>query len=205
MKRRACGVWLVVGAVLAVQATALRSQEQPARSPTGPQYNNKGELLRPGDFRTWVFVGANLGLQYKKEQPDTPKAKEQTKGPIGDFHNVYINPEAYEHYLKTGTFPDGTVLIMDVYEAKERDPQDIVSKGFYPGKAKQIEVAVKNSKRPDGSKADWAYYVFPQGQASAKAAPDAACYQCHKQHAQVDNVWVQFYPTLRPPMKTPGE
>jgi WD40 repeat protein len=199
VKTSFAGILLCAGAVVVCQATALHAQGQPAPSTTGPQYNKQGELLRPGDFRTWVFVGANIGLQYKKELADTaPKEKEGAKGPIGDFHNVYINPEAYEQYLKTGKFSDGTMLIMDVYEAKERDPQDIVAKGLYPGQHKQIEVAVKNSKRPDGSKTDWAYYVFPQGRASAKAAADAACYQCHKQHAQVDNVWVQFYPTLRP-------
>ena len=33
----------------------------------------------------------------------------------------------------------------------------------------------------------------------AKARPDADCFQCHLKHASKDNVWVQFYPTLRDP------
>jgi hypothetical protein len=32
---------------------------------------------------------------------------------------------------------------------------------------------------------------------SAKAHEDVECYDCHKAHAHPDNVWVQFYPTLR--------
>jgi hypothetical protein len=32
---------------------------------------------------------------------------------------------------------------------------------------------------------------------SVKAHRDNECYQCHRQHADVDNVWVQFYLTLR--------
>jgi hypothetical protein len=32
---------------------------------------------------------------------------------------------------------------------------------------------------------------------SAKAHEDSECYDCHKAHARPDNVWVQFYPTLR--------
>jgi hypothetical protein len=63
---------------------------------------------------------------------------------------------------------------------------------------------VKNSARPDGSKTPWAYYSFtnrtaPNGPplATAKAQPDANCYDCHLKHADRDNVWVQFYPTLR--------
>src|SRR5262245_37854742 len=104
---------------VALQAAPLPSQGQPPRPVTGPQYNDKGELLRPTDYRTWVFVGSNIGLQYKKDAPaKAPKEKDQYKAtPIGNFHNVYINPEAYEHYVKTGKFPDRTVLVMDVYEA----------------------------------------------------------------------------------------
>jgi hypothetical protein len=56
---------------------------------------------------------------------------------------------------------------------------------------------VKNSARPDGSKTDWAYYDFGLDRQSAKAFPDKACYDCHVEHAAADNVWVQFYPTLR--------
>jgi len=63
---------------------------------------------------------------------------------------------------------------------------------------------VKNSQRPDGSKTVWAYYmfssgVFPSGSGSAPAQPDSACYQCHLEHANDDNVWVQFYPVLQRP------
>ena len=199
MKRRFAIVLCFMFAMVALLASLWPSGDPKLKAKNGPQYNDKGELKRPMDFRTWVFVGANIGLQYRKEAPaTTEREKERHKdAKIGDFHNVYINPEAYEHYARTGKFPDKTLLVMDVYEAKEREPQNIVSKGFFPGAEQQIEVAVKNSKRPDGSKTDWAYYVFPKNQATAKAFPDAACYQCHKKHADDDNVWVQFYPTLR--------
>jgi hypothetical protein len=33
--------------------------------------------------------------------------------------------------------------------------------------------------------------------ASSPAFPDAACESCHHAHASLDDVWVQFYPTLR--------
>jgi acetyl esterase/lipase len=156
-------------------------------------------LKRPGDHRAWVFVGSNIGIQYRKDVSETtdPEKVRRKEKEIGDFHNVYINPQAYEHYTRTGKFPDKTMLVMDVYEAKDKEPKNIVSKGYFPGNQLHVEVAVKNSKRPDGSKTDWAYYAFPPNQPTAKAFPDSACYQCHLQHADDDNVWVQFYPTLR--------
>jgi hypothetical protein len=183
----------------------------PARAlPRGPQYDEKGDLKRPEGFQTWVFVGANIGLSYRKDSTESvgaglkpaPQLDPSYGTKLGNFHNVFVQPEAYDHYLKTGRFPDLTMLVMDVYEAKERDGKGIVSKGLFPGERRSVEVAVKNSKRPDGSKTDWAYYAFERPtQRTAKAFPDSACYDCHRQHADVDNVWVQFYPILRTPDK----
>jgi hypothetical protein len=205
--------WIGLLVLSAVASTAgLTANTQPPPAPqvqsAEPQYDAKGDLKRPADFRTWVFVGANIGLQYHKDVPaTTPRETDRRKdsGP-GEFHNVYIRPEYYERFLKTGQFPDLTVLIMDVYEAKERDAKGIVSKGLFPGSQRRFEVAVKNSKRPDGSKTDWAYYAFnPPTKETAAAFADAACYDCHRKHADADNVWVQFYPTLRPAEKQPGK
>ena len=82
-----------------------------------------------------MFVGANIGLRYHKDVPDTkPREQDRPKNDKpGEFHNVYIRPEAYEHYLKTGKFPDLTVLVMEVFEAKERDAKGIVSAASSPG------------------------------------------------------------------------
>ena len=195
----------------ALCATGVHSDEpqKPQKSPLGakpdtrtatvPLYNDKGELKLPVDFQTWVFVGANMGLEYRgaaaNEAPPEKEAGKEVK--IGNFHNVYINPEAYEHYKKTGAFPEQAILVLDIYHAEQGDPKSIVSEGLFPGRHKEIAVAVKNSARPDGSKTDWAYYDFPPDQTTARAFPDKACYDCHLQHADEDNVWTQFYPILR--------
>jgi hypothetical protein len=177
----------------------VRSPTSQSSQSTAPQYNDKGELKLPADFQTWVFVGANMGLEYRdaaaKEAPPEEEAGKNVK--VGNFHNVYINPEAYEHYKKTGTFPEQTVLVLDIYQAERGEPKSIVSEGLFPGRHKEIAVAVKNSARPDGSKTDWAYYDFPPDQTTSRAFPDKACYDCHLEHADEDNVLTQFYPTLR--------
>ena len=179
------------------QSKAMLQKVSPS---TEPQYDAMGHLKRPTDFQTWVFVGANIGLQYRKDLPETTQ-REQGRhqgAKIGDFHNIYVRPESYASYLKTGKFPEMTVLVMDVYESKEKDKENVVVNGLFPGDQRRIEVAVKNSKRPDGAKTNWAYYEFdPPTQPTAKAFPDSACYDCHRKHASVDNVWVQFYPILR--------
>lgn len=188
-----------LGAVRAVSdAPVAPTGASAERAEADPRYKGN-ELIRPDGYRTWVFVGANIGLRYRKGDPTiTPReADRNTKDKMGDFHNVYINPKGYEKFKQTGRFPEGTVLVMDVYQAQDREPKNIVAGGFFPGDQQEIEVAVKDSKRPDGAKEEWAYYIFPLDKKTAAARPKAACYDCHLKHASTDNVWVQFYPTLR--------
>jgi hypothetical protein len=173
--------------------------EKPKAAPESePRYENK-ELLRPEGFRTWVFVGANIGLRYRKDDKGTPP-RESDRRPdtdIGDFHNVYINPRAYEQFKKTGVFPEGTMLVMDVFKSKARDDKGILEKGFFPAEHREFEVAVKNSARPDGAPEPWAYYAFGKDQRTSAPMRKQSCYDCHLKNAKTDNVWVQFYPTLR--------
>ncbi|MBS0263775.1 MAG: cytochrome P460 family protein [Planctomycetes bacterium] len=201
---------LILGILVLGSMTAItRSQERTTASsrttaetpsaPLAPQYTESGELKLPEDFSTWVFVGSNLGIEYRDDSApaDAPEKADTSHLKSANFHNVYLNPEAFRHFQKTGEFPDKTVLILDVYKAEEGAPKSVVSRGLFPGKRQEIAVAVKNSARPGGVKANWAYYDFPPDQKTAKPFPEKACYDCHLQHAQTDNVWVQFYPTLR--------
>ena len=194
------------GLTLRVVAT---DDPAPASTATKPQYDEKGALIAPGDFRTWIFVGADLSPRYKSPLPDPEAKKDQcaaivnendNAGP-GAFHNIYINPESYRAYLKTGQFPDPTMLAMEVFDAEERDAKGVLASGQFEGQRTSIEVAVKDSRRPGGG-VPWAYYAFDldeQGKPSrpARAREDRSCYNCHLKHASVDNVWVQFYPVLR--------
>ena len=127
-----------------------------------------------------------------------------TRASQQQFHNIYINPEAYAYFLANKEFPDKTVLVMDVFTAPNRDPGNVLTAGFYNGKQIGLQVAVKNLNRPDGKTTPWAYYTLknpfepsPVMAPSAKAHEDVECYDCHKAHARPDNVWVQFYPVLR--------
>ncbi|HUI95889.1 MAG TPA: cytochrome P460 family protein [Xanthobacteraceae bacterium] len=170
-----------------------------------PHYTDTGNLVRPENFHGWIFVGSNLGLGYNTElAANTPRERSR----LGEYHNIYLAPEAYAAYAQTRTFPDKTVLVMDVYGARTKEPRGIVDKGSFNGPSFGIEVAVKNKMRPDGKTTDWAYYDFTDRSgngrfpSNVKAQDDSQCYACHKAHAGVDNVWVQFYPVLRD-MKNP--
>lgn len=114
----------------------------------------------------------------------------------GEFHDVYIRPESYAEYARTGKFPEKTVLVLAVYP-----PEDKVSPakaGYFEGDLEGMAAAVKDHERfPEG----WAYFNFGESgglKEKASANPKQMCFSCHQQHAADDNVFVQFYPILRP-------
>jgi Cytochrome P460 len=182
-------------------ATTVRSQ-----SNTTPQYTPGGELVTPSGFETWVFVGSNLGLAYKHELPVTT-AKESAQADARVFHNIYINPEAYAYFKEKHEFPELTMLVMEIFTASDKEPKNVLSAGVYNDQRIGLQVAVKDSTHPSKpSNSPWAYYIPQDWQddknhhpllPSSEAFGSASCESCHKDHASMDHVWVQFYPTLR--------
>lgn len=163
----------------------------PDEQNTGPRYDSTGALLRPENFETWVFVGSSTGLTYESAI--------QAKGP-GNFHDVYLRPESYREYARTGKFPEKTVLVLALYP-----PNDKVSPakgGYFEGDLAGMAAAVKDHDHfPEG----WAYFNFgeaPNLKDKATANPKQTCYSCHNEHAADDNVFVQFYPILRSIMQS---
>ena len=149
-----------------------------------PKYDDTSALLRPEGYREWIFVGSNLGIGYTEGNTQE-----------GSFKNIYIQPEMYKAYKKTGKFPDKTMLVMEVFTPGEKLAP--AKSGKFEDKFRGIEVALKDeAKFPE----KWAYFNFigERGQlAKAKAFPKESCWNCHNEHAKVDNVFVQFYPALR--------
>ena len=193
----------------AVGATALcftlAASGPPAQSQSSdePRYDTSGgDLLLPSGFDTWVFVGSNLGLSYTPDAATAASAPPR-RAPRQEFHNVSINKAAYDYFSVNGRFPERTVLVMQVFEAADKEPRSVLASGVFNGRRVGVEVAVKNTSRPDGKTTPWAYYNFTDPSdrskvlASATAFPDQVCANCHQRHASVDNVWVQFYPALR--------
>jgi hypothetical protein len=190
-----------IGAGIALSVWIAVTAPVKSQSGTAPTYAPNGELLAPVGFETWVFVGSNLGLAYRQGQP-AMTALEARRAEAPQFHNVYISPEAYAAFRATGEFPVPTVLVMEKFAAADKEPRGIVAGGVFNGDRVGVEVAVKNLPRPDHSMTAWAYYDLTDPSDPSKLRPspafaDADCESCHRQHASKDNVWVQFYPTLR--------
>ena len=74
----------------------------------GPHYTAEGKLLLPEGYAVWPLAGASIGLSYSEGA--------RSEGP-GMFHNVYLEPEAYRIYARTGEFPEKTMLVLAQYDA----------------------------------------------------------------------------------------
>lgn len=150
-----------------------------------PSFTDKGRLIRPEGHREWMFVGSNLGMAYS----DAAK-------PRVTYHNIYIQREAYKHYVATGKFPDKTMLVMELMKVGTN--ASINRQGSFQDSAIGIEVALKDESR---FQEKWAYFNFigegDKPMADSSAMPKQQCWACHNEHGAVDNVFVQFYPMLR--------
>jgi Cytochrome P460 len=185
------GIAMVTAAVAVACTLAQRPAPAAASRTTGdtvPRYAGDS-LIRPDGFERWVLAGASIGLGYS--QPSGAQAAGATGGL---FHNVYIEPSAYEHYVRTGKFREKTMLAMTLYEPGQKVHPS--KHGFFEGNFMALEVTLKDSERFPGS---WAYFNFGKGGRGARAValPRQGCQSCHAQNAADDNVFVQFYPTLR--------
>jgi hypothetical protein len=96
---------------------------------------------------------------------------------------VYVDPTGYAEYQKSGTFPERTVIVMKRTRSEaETDPHG------------DFSVSVKDSSRFEGG---WGFFDL-SGKSKGQAASDGTCQPCHKEKAQTDHVFTQFYPALRP-------
>lgn len=171
---------------------------QPSAAPMGmalPEYDSEGKLLRPVGFEKWVVAGTSIGLDYSDGEQKNPNNP-------GTFHNVYLQPEAFDHYVATGKFPEQTVFIVTNNKSLPAKTKGTVSRsGFVAAATSGLEIAVKDTQRyPEG----WAYFMFHDKPAEARPPVRTAerafarkdCFDCHAEHGEVDNVFTQFYSVL---------
>jgi len=150
----------------------------------GPQYVNKTNLVRPANYREWVFIGAGLGMNYDQGA---------SGGSAPIFTNVFVNPSSYRGFMETGRWPNGSVFVLEFRRSQTEAPPN--RSGRFQTDLVALEAEVKDSRFPDG----WAFYNFRGGGESAPplAGQDvASCVECHTKQTAVERTFVQFYPTL---------
>jgi len=151
--------------------------------------SDDGTLVRPVDYRTWVYVGTPL----------TPNDMNNGKAAFQEFHNVYIDPVSYAHYKKTGTWREDTILMKELVSVGGKAA--VSGNGYFMGDFIGLEATIKSAKHFPNEPGNWAYYSFTNhdtGILAADSKPFASesCNLCHEGSAQDDFVFTQHYPVL---------
>ena len=204
---------VIVGLGLAASAVYLALAKPVAAAQPGQSsavFNSDGTIQEPDPhvFRRWVFVGAPLtpeGLNNGKYNCDAA-GKNCTRSNFPEYHHVYIEQKNVDAYLKTGEFPEGTVIVKEL--TRVLDPQfpdssrkEPSGRGYFNGAFNGIDMSVKDSNRFAKTNG-WGFFTFghhplPYAKTAAEA-PVTECAGCHIANvAATDMTWIQFYPILR--------
>jgi hypothetical protein len=178
---------IIVGLAIFGSLSFGHSQPQSSNA-NAPSYTSAGEMRPPENYREWVYLSTGFDMSYNPAMSADHHM----------FDNVFVNPEAYQSFQRTGTWPDKTMLVLEVRGAKNKGSINQAGH-FQDTDVMGVEVHVKDESRFSGK---WAFFAF-DGNKPAKMIPQTAtCYSCHAQHAAVDTTFVQFYPTLLPLAKS---
>ena len=181
---------------------------QSAQSSAVFDSDGKLQVPDPHVFRRWVFVGAPLtpeGLNNGKYNCNAAGTN-CTRSNFPEYHHVYIEQKNVDAYLKTGDFPEGTVIIKELTrvlnpafpDSSRTEPS---GRGYFNGAYNGIDMSVKDSKRFAKTNG-WGFFTFGHHalpyERTAAEAPVWECAGCHIANVgSTDMTWIQFYPILR--------
>src|ERR1700733_7058878 len=79
-------------------------QQYPALSPSSAQQAGAAPIKFPEHYREWVYLTTGFDMSYNPAMQMDHHM----------FDNVFVNPDAYQSFLRTGTWPDHTTLVLEV-------------------------------------------------------------------------------------------
>ena len=147
------------------------------------EFTADGKLkLPPTGYRKWISIGTPLALHEGESQ---------------EFHTVYMEPEDFAHYEKSGAFRDGTGIVKEAVGVGSTTSS--AGKGYFMGEFTGLQVSIKDSKRFKDEPGNWAYFDFGKYPLRAEVSREdaASCNRCHQDNARTDWVFSQYYPVLR--------
>ena len=95
-----------------------------AQSPSAavPEYTDDGQMKLPENYRQWVYLTTGFDMSYNPGQMSMDHHM---------FDNVFVNPEAYQSFVQNGTWPDKTMMVLEVRKAEGKG--SINQKGNFQG------------------------------------------------------------------------
>jgi hypothetical protein len=187
----------IISAIAIGLATVASTQMSVAKDIVQAEFTAENAAKTPVGYRKWVFVGAPL----------TPNALNDGTAAFPEYHNVYVEPTAFDHFAETGEWPEGTQIVKELTLIYQNDNDElgatfeVSGHGYQQGEFSGLELTVKDSARFPDMPGGWAYFSFghhaPPYAETASAFAAESCNACHDGNAETDFVFTQFYPVLR--------
>ena len=133
----------------------------------------------PAGYRQWAHVKSMV--IYSEKHPLFAQ--------FGGMHHIYANAEAMRAYTKGGTFPDGSVIVFDLLEAKDDNG------AWVSGDRKLIGVMRKDRARFKTT-GGWGFEGFKGDSRTDRMVTDATaqCFACHQGQRDNDFVFSGYRP-----------
>ncbi|MEM7224400.1 MAG: cytochrome P460 family protein [Pseudomonadota bacterium] len=149
-----------------------------------------GEIALPADFRTdYVLLGAW-----------SVAGDADTGGEVG-LHIVYAPKSAIAGYRATGRFPDGTVLVKELFTGATETLTTGEATRAHENAGYFVMVKDAQGRFPDNPLwgDGWGWAFFAAGDTAAPVTKDyvAECLACHEPARASDLVYVEAYPVLK--------
>jgi len=180
----AVAVSLVTGAVAALAQSGMA----PA-SPTANVVDGSGHLRVPADYRTLYQALGTWAIAADNGQGSK------------EMHTVYASPGAIDAYRKTGHFPDGAVLVKEVFATATNEmTTGTVSRADKP---KGWFVMVRDGKGTHpgnplwGDGWGWSWFDADKPLKTTSTDYQSDCQGCHVPAQATDWIYVDGYPVLR--------
>lgn len=138
-----------------------------------------GGLKYPEGYRSWTHVKSML--IHSKDHP--------LYDPFGGLHHVYVNDKGVKALKSGGTYPDGSILVFDLYDAKEDNGAYVATE------RKFIGLMVKDSKKYKET-GGWGWDVFKGNSKTGGNVANAKqdCFNCHASQKESDYVFSKYQP-----------
>jgi hypothetical protein len=152
--------------------------------------DSKGNIRVPADYRTTYQMLGSWAVA--KDKDDGPGSKQ--------LHVVYASPGTIAAYRKAGHFPDGTVLVKEVFNTttKAMTTGTVSSAGTLAGWFVMVKDRAgrfpENKLWGDGWGWSWFDATNPQKTTSTDYKTD--CQSCHEPARKSDWVYTRGYPVL---------
>lgn len=198
------GLALTATAITALALQPVAADEKKPASPAQPAAaDNPAAATTGSDFSPYVDAEGNISLPQDYRSTflhlGTFSVASTDKMEAAELHNVYTRQQDWTAYKRDGKWPDGAIIVKDVYEAQAEDLT--TGRSSWASKIKVWFVMVKDTTKrfPDNEiwGDGWGWGLFEGKDPTKQVSEDyrSDCRTCHVPAKRTDWLYLDRLPS----------